>query len=459
MTQPSNNPIDIGPLLETTESSPYLKWLVALTALAVVFDGADIQLLAVAIPSLMKDWQLQRADFAPIVTAGLIGMMAGGALAGMIGDRLGRKSALLLSVIVFAVSTLGMATAQGLASLGAFRFVAGIGLGGAIPNAAAMVTEFVPRRQRTAAVVLTIVCVPIGGMAAGFLAGKILPVFGWRWLFVLGGLTPLVCLVAQFFLLSESPRFLARHPRRWPELATFLRRAGHGCATDSAFVDSSEKPAAKTSVAALFTPDFLRDTVALWIGFAACMLAVYAGFNWIPALLSGAGWAVADASRGILYFNLGGVVGAVVSSLVIARVGSKPVMLGLAVAAVASALMLARLKISAQAPMFPVLAMLTLTGGVINALMVATYALAAHVYPTVVRATGVGAAVSFGRIGAVLSASVGSWMLDLGGYPYFFTMVAGAMMICFMGLATVRRQIQKTESPIVSPVTTQSHST
>src|SRR6476659_6456242 len=149
MTQQSQSPVDIGPLLETTGSNSYLKWLVALTALSVVFDGADIQLLAVAIPSLMKDWELKRSVFAPIAAGGLVGMMAGGALAGVVGDRLGRKSALLLSVLVFAVSTLGMAAAQGLTSLGSLRFVAGIGLGGAMPNAAALVTEFVPRRQRT----------------------------------------------------------------------------------------------------------------------------------------------------------------------------------------------------------------------------------------------------------------------------------------------------------------------
>jgi AAHS family 4-hydroxybenzoate transporter-like MFS transporter len=416
--------------------------MIFLTALAVIFDGADVQLLAVAIPALMQDWTLPRSAFATVVAAGLVGMMVGGALAGVVGDRLGRKAALLLSVLTFAVATLGMAAAQGLGSLGALRFLAGIGLGGAIPNAAALVAEFVPRRKRTFAVTLTIVCVPIGGMAAGILAGKILPTFGWRWLFVLGGLVPLVCLAVQYVFLAESPRFLARHPGRWPELVIFFRRTGRAVPPDSSFTDSAERPLARASVGALFKPEYSRDTLSLWIAFGACMLAVYAGFNWIPALLSGAGWQVADASRGILYFNLGGVVGAVAASLFISRFGSKLIMLGMAVAAVASALVLARLTINAQAPVFPVLAMLSLAGGLINALMVATYALAAHVYPTAVRATGVGAAVSVGRIGAVLSAGIGSWMLDQGGYPYFFTMMAGAMVACFASLAFVRRHIQ-----------------
>jgi len=436
-------PVDIGSLMEKGSSSLYIKFLVLLTALAVIFDGADIQLLAVAIPGLMEDWNLPRSAFANVVAAGLVGMMIGGALAGVVGDRLGRKVALLLSVLTFAVATLAMAAAQGLISLGVLRFVAGIGLGGAMPNAAALVAEFVPRRKRAFAVTLTIVCVPIGGMATGFLAVKLLPVFGWRWLFIIGGLVPLVCLIVQGIFLRESPRFLARHPGRWPELVDFLRRAGHEVASETTFTDTTENNPARASVGALFTTEFWRDTVCLWITFCACMLAVYSGFNWIPALLKGAGWKGTDATSGILYFNFGGVVGAILASLIITRLGSRSIMLGLAVAAVLSALVLSQLTISAAAPLYPVLTMLTLIGAFINALMVATYALAAHVYPTAVRATGVGAAVSVGRFGAVLSAGVGSWMLDRGGYAYFFIMMAGAMAISFVSLAFIRRHIQQ----------------
>ena len=436
-------PVDIGSLLETGRSSLYLKFLVVLTALAVIFDGADIQLLAVAIPTLMKDWNLPSAAFANVVAAGLVGMMIGGALAGMAGDRLGRKVALLLSVLTFAVATLAMAAAQGLLSLGILRFVAGIGLGGAMPNAAALVAEFVPKRQRTLAVTFAIICVPIGGIATGFLAVKLLPVFGWRWLFIIGGLVPLVCLIVQGIFLRESPRFLARHPGRWPELVDFLRRTGHKVAADVSFTDTTETNPGKASVGALFTTEFWRDTVCLWITFCSCMLAVYAGFNWIPSLLTGAGWARADGGLGILYFNLGGVAGAIAASLMIFRFGSRYVMLGMAVAAVLSALVLSRLTISSHAPIFPVLAMLTVAGGLINAMMITTYALAAQVYPTAVRATGVGAALAVGRFGAVLSAGVGSWMLERGGYPYFFTMVAGAMAISFISLAFIQRHIRR----------------
>jgi AAHS family 4-hydroxybenzoate transporter-like MFS transporter len=438
----TKNPVDVGALVDEGNWGGYLKFLVGLAALAIIFDGIDNQLLAVAIPSMMKEWSLPRAAFTNVLAVGMLGMMVGGALAGLVGDRWGRKFALLLSIFVFGAVSMAMAAADGVVALGVMRFLAGLGLGGAIPNAAALASEYVPRRQRAFAVTLTIVCVPLGGMLAGQLAGAILPTLGWRWLFALGGAVPLVSLVFFAKFLAESPRFLARHPERWPQLVAFLRRAGHAVENDSSFADNREPGAKRASVGALFAPDFRRDTIALSLAFFCCMLAVYAGFSWIPAMLAGAGWPVADASRGIIYFNLGGVGGALAAGLLIARFGSKTVMLFLAGCAALSALALSRMAI-APAAMTGVLAMLTVLGGLINALTTMGYALAANVYPTTIRATGVGTAVAFGRIGAVISAAAGSRMLDLGGHAYFFTLIAGAMAVCILGLAAVQRHIRR----------------
>ena len=168
------------------------------------------------------------------------------------------------------------------------------------------------------------------------------------------------------------------------------------------------------------------------------MLSVYAGFNWIPSLLNGAGWG-ARASDGIFYFNLGGVAGAVASGILIARFGSKTVMLCLGAGSAASALALAAMKIDAQS-ITPVLIMLTLTGGLINALTTMLYALSAHVYPVAVRATGVGTAVAFGRIGGVASSYAGAYALEYGP-SQMFAFIAGTLAIVFASLASVRSHI------------------
>jgi MFS transporter, AAHS family, 4-hydroxybenzoate transporter len=153
---------DINHLLDSGRWGTYQRWLVGLTALTIVFDGIDNQLLGVVVPAIMRDWSLPRSAFAPAISLGYLGMMVGGAIAGLVGDRFGRRVALLGSMAVFGTMTMAVATVDEVAALGGLRFLAGLGLGGTIPNAAALAAEYVPVRQRPLAVTITVVCVPLG---------------------------------------------------------------------------------------------------------------------------------------------------------------------------------------------------------------------------------------------------------------------------------------------------------
>jgi MFS transporter, AAHS family, 4-hydroxybenzoate transporter len=348
-------------------------------------------------------------------------------------------------VTIFGVLTAAVAFVDNVWALGALRLVAGLGLGGAMPNAAALASEYVPRRHRPFAITLTIVCVPLGGMLAALVSGYVMPAFGWRALFAGGGLSSIVVGVLLLSSLPESPRFLARRPERWSELATILRRIGHHVPADATFVDSGEQFIDKVSVSALVTPEYRRDTTALWTAMFFCMLAVYTAFNWVPSMLAGAGLG-ATAANGLAAFNMGGVAGAIGGGLIIARIGSRPTMLGLSAGAIASALVLAFMPIVTGAAALPIVLMLGLTGAAINATQTTLYALAAHVYPTTVRATGVGTAVACGRLGGVLSTYAGDWALRAGGSHAFFTLMAGAMLIVFAALGLVRRHVPKPAS-------------
>ena len=435
---PPKTSIDLAPVLDEGRWSGYLKFTVLLSALAVIFDGADLQLLALAIPSMMTEWSLPRAAFAPLVAIGMVGMMVGGASAGLAGDRFGRKWALALSVVIFAITTIAMSRADGVEALGVLRFFAGIGLGGAIPNAAALASEYVPRRHRPFAVTLTIVCVPLGGMLAAFVAGKVLPIQGWRTLFVFGGVAPLVFAAVLLWAMPESPRFLIQRPARWPQLAAMLRRMGHAVPANASFFDSREQAKLKSPLGALFAADFRRDTIALWLAFVSCLLSVYLCFNWLPSLLAGAGL---SGSNGLLAFNLGGVAGAMMGALLINRFGSKPVMLALAGAAVLTTALFTRFPVAAQTAQRPIWTMLVLSGAMINGMQVTLYALAAHVYPVRMRATGVGSASSFGRIGGVLSSYLGAWAIQSGGSARFFALIALILVLGFVGIALVKRHV------------------
>jgi AAHS family 4-hydroxybenzoate transporter-like MFS transporter len=436
------NAVDVGKLLDAGSWTGYQKWLVFLVAMTIVFDGIDNQLLGIVIPTVMGEWGVPRSAFSWVVSLGYLGMMVGGMVAGLVGDRLGRRTALLGSMWVFGVLTVAAAFVNSTEALGALRFLAGIGLGGAMPNAAALAAEYVPVRMRPIAVTVTIVCVPLGGTLAGLLGIRFLPTLGWRNLFIIGGIVPLVAAAALRFMLPESPQFLARHRSRWVELVGVMRRMGHSLAEGSTFVDpSAGRTVQKASVGTLFTTEFRRDTIALWGAFFSCLLAVYLGFSWLTTLLTAAGFDPATANTGITAFNLGGVVGALLGGAVISRLGSKAAMLAMTAVAIVGASGLALMEISPAASLMAIMAMLTLTGSMINGVQTTMYALAAHVYPTSVRATGVGTAVAFGRIGAVMTGFIGTWAVDLGGTHAFFSVIAGMMVVTFISLSLVGRHV------------------
>jgi AAHS family 4-hydroxybenzoate transporter-like MFS transporter len=201
--------------------------LVFLTALTIVFDGIDNQLLGRGHSIDHAGVVGSPSGFSPVVSIGYAGMMIGGALAGLAGDRFGRRSALLVSMALFGLMTAAGAGAASPFHLALVRLLAGAGLGGAVPNAAALAAEYVPLRHRPVAVTLTIVCVPVGATIAGLLGIRALPLVGWRTLFVIGGVIPMLGALALAWVLPESPRYLARYPRRWPELVRTLTRMGH----------------------------------------------------------------------------------------------------------------------------------------------------------------------------------------------------------------------------------------
>ena len=434
--------VDVAVVLDGSHWSGYQKWLVALVAMTIVFDGIDNQLLGIVIPTIMGEWGVPRSAFASVVSLGYLGMMAGGLAGGLIGDRFGRRTALLASMVEFGVLTVAAAFVESTQALGILRFLAGIGLGGAMPNAAALAAEYVPVRMRPIAVTITIVCVPLGGTLAGLLGIQALPAIGWRNMFVIGGVIPVVAAVAMRWLLPESPQFLARRQARWPELVVALRRMGHRVADGAVFVDpTAGKTVQKASVGSLFTAEFFRDTLALWGAFFSCLLAVYLGFSWLTSLLTGAGFDPATANTGITAFNLGGVVGALVGGMAISRFGSRKAMLTMTAIAIAGAGGLAVMEISPAVPLLTIMAMLALTGSMINGVQTTMYALAAHIYPTAVRATGVGTAVAFGRIGAVMTGYIGSRAAELGGTHAFFSVIAGMMVLTFIALSLVGRHV------------------
>ncbi len=440
--------VDVGQAIDEGRWTGYQKLLIFGTALTIILDGVDNQLLPNAVPTLIQEWGRPRADFINALTIGPFGMMIGGLIGGILGDRLGRRTALLGSVMAFAVLTLAIAFVNSIEMLAALRFLAGVGLGGAMPNAATLASEYVPRRQRPFAVTLTIVCIPLGGAIAGELAAQVIPAYGWRMLFILGGVIPIVLALVLWKVLPESPRFLAKRRERWPELTATMRRIGHDIPNDVEYTEAaaaSGTPAKSASIGSLFGPTFMRDTLALCASFFFCLMVNYVVILLLPAMLTAkeVGFTQPAASRALAMSNYGGVAGAILGALVIQRLGSRITMLGMSALAIVCALILTGTRLDPNDTLF-LMVMLLLTGGLLNAVQTTMYALAAHVYPTDIRGTGVGFAVAVGRIGNVLAGYVGAYALDSGGPPGYFTSMAILMGIVFLSLAAVGRHVPRT---------------
>ncbi|MBN8440657.1 MAG: MFS transporter [Thauera sp.] len=442
--------LDIGRLIDDGPWTTMQKVVVFLAALSIVADGFDGQLIGFAIPHLMKEWGVGRGDFAPVVAWGLVGMGIGSACAGLFADRYGRRRAIIGSVVLFSIATCAIGFASSLGEIAALRFIAGLGIGGALPTCTTMTAEFTPLRSRTLAVTATIVCVPVGGMLAGLFANAVIPELGWRGLFKVGGLIPLALGVVLFFRLPESPRFLAHHHGRWPELIGLLGRMSRPVAAGTGFFDSREQDVAENAgVRALFQNGRARDTFALWIACFGCLLAVYSAFSWLPTMLSSEGLAANVAGAGLTAYNLGGALGALLCAAAITRFGSRWPLAVFCTGGAISAFWLMGLNPKESTD-------LLIFGVGVHGLFVTTvqciiYSLCANVYPTNVRATGTAATLAIGRIGAILSAFAGAAVITAGGSFGYFALLGTAMVVVLLALWAVKHQIPGVRRPRLQP--------
>jgi MFS transporter, AAHS family, 4-hydroxybenzoate transporter len=438
----AHSSFDLNQMLDEGRWNGFQKCLLVLAALAFAVDGLANQVLGLALPSLIRDWGAPREAFAPVAALGLIGVAVGTVAGGVLGDRFGRRSGLIGSVLLFGIMTTASAGAHGLNELTWLRFAAGLGIGGAIPSGAALITEFTPARHRSFAIAAGMVFIPIGGVLAGAIGTYALPLWGWRGMFLISGTLPLILGVLFLALLPESPRYLARRPGRHAQLVRLLGRCGLTVDGASTFAGEQEQRR-HAPLAALLGKRMRTDTLALWTAFFFCLLASYSMFSWVPTMLMGQGFTLRSTSIGMTAFNIGGMTGGVSGGWLIGRFGSRAAVLGVAAGATLGAIALGLLPIDPLHGFSLALGALVIEGFFVGGLNNGMYTLAAFLYPPFVRATGVGTASAVGRIGAVLSSFTGVLTLRLGGSSGYFIVIAVATGIAFIATSLIRGQIPR----------------
>lgn len=420
---------DLATAINDADWSPYQKALLASFALVFAVDGLANQSLGIVLPALIEDWGNPRAAFAPVAAANLVGVALGSILGGLLGDRIGRRWALISAVFLFGIMTFAGGLTHNTTQLMIIRLIDGIGIGAAIPNGAALIAEFTPQRRRGRAIAIGMVFIPIGGIIAGALGASMLEVLGWRWLFFLAGCLPIIVAFAFIAFLPESPSFLLREGKH-DALAKLLKR----CRINYDLSHRFHPPEPATTVTAplrlLLGPDLRHQTILLWGGFFTCLMASYTIFSWVPTMLHTLGFDLTMTSLGITTFHMGGVVGALISGVLLDRHGFSRTHMALAGGAATLAFILAIMLGQEVVSALIILPVMVALGFCIAGLHNTLYTLAATAYPTAARATGVGVASAVGRLGAVLSSFTGVISLDLGGSFAFFAIVAVLLALC-----------------------------
>jgi len=404
--------INVSEIIDRRSMGAFQIWTVVLSGLVLVLDGFDSLTITYVTPSIAEGMHIPVAQFDIVLTASLIGLMAAALTTGPIADRWGRKWPVILSTLSFAVFSLFSAHANTRAELVALRFLTGIGLGGAMPNVVALASEYIPKRLLSTIVPILFVGMPLGGTLSGFASRAMIPVWGWRSVFLLGGALPLTIALVLILALPESIQFLAvrgkdsgRIAKTLAHIAPEFVRAGV-----NVVAGSHEEERKGVPVKHLFTEGRTAGTILLWIPYFMNLLLIYFLGSWLPALLREQGMSVRAAVTASTFISFGGILGCLVEGPMLRRWGAFVI---LSIEYAIAGLLIGSLALMPVS--YPIMLAMTFgTGLMIIGSQGGLNALAARFYPVSVRSTGVGWALGVGRIGSIVGPMIGGALLRLG---------------------------------------------
>jgi MFS family permease len=392
-------------------------WVAPLCWSAVALEGFDLVVIGVVLPVLLRDpsWGLDPGGAALVSSVGLLGVMVGALAVGPITDRIGRRAMMITTVTGFSVLTLACAFARDPVTFGVLRFVAGLGLGGVLPIALALINEYAATGRGGSATTVMMTGYHVGGVLTALLGILVIGSWGWPAMFVIGALPALVLVPLMLRFLPESRAFAREHAPRNP-------------------------------VRVLFHGSYARATIAFWVTSFMGLLLVYGLNTWLPEIMRAAGYELTAGLALLLTLNVGAVIGLLVAGQVANRIG-----IGRAAIAwfVAAALFLA--LISIRLPGVAVYAGVLLAGVFVFSSQVLVYAYVSHLYPAAVRATALGSASGVGRLGAIAGPLIGGALIGAGvAYPWGFYVFA---VVAAIGAAAVAVVAAAPPRPADAPTT------
>lgn len=400
--------VNINTLVDNSRLGLFQWGVFILCGLCLIMDGFDLQAIGFVAPALIRDWKIPSASMGPVFSAALIGVLIGSLFFSMLADRIGRRPVLIGVTLYFSLLTLLTARAGSINELLILRFLGGIGLGGIMPNAMALVGEYSPSKVRVTAMMVVSNGFTLGAAFGGPIAAWLIPNYGWRGVFYFGAVTPVVIAALMIFLLPESLQYLALRGHNAARLARWLKHVDATVAVDAntEFVIAEAKKKG-VPIVQLFHDGRGLGTTLLWIVNFMNLLNLYLLSNWLPTVVRDSGYSNTIAVNSGSIFQVGGVVGTLVLGVFVRRFGFTPVL--------TTCFLLACLSIAAIGQPYLTLALLFglifVAGFGVPGSQAGLNAFSATYYPTDLRATGVGAGLGIGRIGAIVGPYVVGLML------------------------------------------------
>jgi MFS transporter, AAHS family, 4-hydroxybenzoate transporter len=399
----------VSEIIDQRPLSRFQLLTILLCGLVLVLDGFDTQSIGFLAPSMAMSLHISIHTFGPVFAAALIGLMLSSMIAGPIADRVGRKWPIVLATLTFAAFAIATAHAVTFNQLVVFRFLTGLGLGGAIPNVVALTTEYAPRRLQQVLVTTLFCSMPFGALLGGLVSSVMLPHWGWQSVFYVGGILPLLVALILIKVLPESIRFLSLSGSNRDAMNKIVSQiAPEIAAKEIDFSMASEDQRLKgIPVIHLFTEGRAVGTLLLWIPFFMNLLVLYFIISWLPALLHQTRMPASAGILGVSVFSLGGITGSLLQGRLMKAYGSFAVLL---IEFASCLLLIGSLAFIAS---FPLMMIVTfLLGCFVQGAQAGLNALSATFYPTSIRSTGVGWALGVGRLGSIVGPIFGGMMVS-----------------------------------------------
>ena len=403
--------------------------IVVLGALTLIFDSYDAQILTFVIPHIIREWHLSPVAAGSVISYGMAGLMVGSALLGMLGDRVGRKIPLILGLIMFSLFSGWLFWVHDFKTFCLLRLFAGIGMGGALTISIALASEFAPARIRGRMVAAMATGFMLGAIIAGVISIEFIPSHGWR-IVLLFGIIPLIFAPILYWLLPESFRFLIQK-NRYEKAIAVLRRMERaaGIAPMNWTKETLVLPVqtSKVRVKQLFSSKLAAMTILLWLSYFFCFFANYSVNSWLPTLLYKAGYPLVRSYAYLVVSTVGAVIGSLFLGVMLDRFGRKWALGSSFIIAAAFVFLIGH----AVGYTWLLYAFCFALGIFFGGGQTNLHTVTGEVYPTFMRSTGVGSALTLGRFGAICGPVAGGFIQSMGfSFSQYFALVAVPPFIC-----------------------------